>query len=297
MGTSNAYGGSDGDKPLVPSWLPDGGIPQPLPAPTPAQPPVSTIDGPVTGLPPPIPIPSLPPMPPPGDPVRFKAARNNFSRFAASGGLDRTSLGRAASHYVATSTGGSRTAARRMGSSRQAGARLVSFLTSAVVNGPGKALRALRLENLVGRPVEEVFIGMIDYVCPEGGTIDDGIAREAFIETIADLAESGITNFDALTVDQLKVIFELYATHAIEARLCNDIGAQALALPANVADALNVQKQLFDFVRRSVSDALTNALARIQALTPASVTGFVTRVYEQAFAILESMGEAEASAE
>jgi hypothetical protein len=134
----------------------------------------------------------------------------------------------------------------------------------------------------------------MEYVCPEGGTVDEGIARDAFIETIADLAESGIADFDALTADQMQTIFELYATHAIETRLCNDIGVKAITLPANAAQAATVQRQLLDFVRRSVSDSLTQAQAALQALTPERVFGFVTRVYEQAYAIMQTMAEVEA---
>ena len=183
-----------------------------------------------------------------------------------------------------------------MGASRQASARLATVLSDAIANGPREALRSLKLENLAGRPIEEIFLGMMEYVCPESGTIDDSIAREAFVETIADLADNGLTDFDALNADQLQTILELYAAHAIEARLCNDIGTKAVTLPSNVAAATKVQEQLFDFVRRSVSDALTTGLAGIAGMTPDKVLGFVTGVYEQAFAILQSMGEAEVDA-
>jgi hypothetical protein len=184
-----------------------------------------------------------------------------------------------------------------MGASRQSSARLASFLSGAAANGPREALRSLKLENLAGRPVEEIFLGLMDYVCPEGGSIDDSIAREAFVETIADLAENGITDFDTLTADQLQTILELYAAHAIEARLCNDIGTKAVSMPADVSDAMNVQAQLFDFIRRSVSDALTTGLAGIKAMTPALILSYVTGVYEQAHAILQSMAEAEMDAQ
>jgi hypothetical protein len=148
------------------------------------------------------------------------------------------------------------------------------------------------LENLAGRPIEEIFLGMMDYVCPEGGSIDDGIAREAFIETITDLADDGLTDFDALNTVQLQTILELYATHAIEARLCNDIGMKTVSLPSNAAEAESVQAQLFDFIRRSVSDALTVGLDKVATMTPDVVLSYVTEVYEQAFTILQSMGEA-----
>jgi hypothetical protein len=184
-----------------------------------------------------------------------------------------------------------------MGASRQASAKLATILSGAIASGPREILRSLKLENLAGRPIEEIFLGMMDYVCPEGGTIDDSIAREAFVETIADFAKNGITDFDALSADQLQTILELYAAHAIEARLCNDIGTKAVTLPSNVAAAENVQKQVFDFVRRSVSDALAVGLAGVAAMTPDKVLGYVTGVYEQAFSILQSMGEAEVDAE
>jgi hypothetical protein len=236
----------------------------------------------------------LPPIPPAADADRFTTARSNFSRFVSSGGSDRASLGRALSQYVSTSSGGSRAAAQRMGSSRTAGAQLLGFLSSAVANGTAQALRALNLQNLAGRPIEEVFVGLIDYVCPEGGSLDEGIAREAFIETIADLAQNGVENLDNLTADQMQTIFELYAAHAIETRLCNDIGMKAISLPADASQAAALQKQLFDFVRRSVADAMTQARTAMLALTPEKVSGFVTRVYEQAFSVLQTMGEIEA---
>jgi len=287
MGTSTGNPGQGGSTPLIPSWLPPDGAAPPPPADQPLP----------DGVLPPVPAPpALPPIPPTEAADRFTAARNNFSRFASSGGSDRASLGRALSHYVSTASGSSRAAAQRMGSSRTAGAQLLGFLSGALANGPREALRALNLQNLAGRPIEEVFLGLIDYVCPDGGTLDEGIAREAFIETIADLAENGVADLDSLTADQMQTIFELYATHAIETRLCNDIGIKAITLPANATQAASVQAQLLDFVRRSVADSLTQARTAMLALTPQRVSGFVTRVYEQAFGILQTLAEAEAEA-
>ena len=292
MGTSSSFGGQGGGTPLVPSWLgnegsppaaPDGATPPNGGGAPPAQPPAG----------PPAP-PARPPVPPTADPTRFSAARGNFSRFAGSGGDDRKALGRAVSHYVGSSSGGARTAAARMGSARGAGSRLLGFLSDAARRGATEALRALNLGALAGRPIEEIFLGLADYVCPDGGTIDEGIAREAFIETIADLAGAGITDLDSLTPDQMQTVFELYATNAIEARLCNDIGLKAVSLPSDSRQAARVQAQLNDFIRRAVADALTTARAAVAALTPDRVLSFVGGIYEQAFGILQIMGDAEA---
>ncbi len=41
------------------------------------------------------------------------------------------------------------------------------------------------------------------------------------------------SDLDGLTADQMQTVFELYATNAIEARLCNDIGAKTITLPSD----------------------------------------------------------------
>lgn len=285
MGTSNAFRGQGGGTPLVPSWLGNEGSPSA--ASNGAAPPAPPSVG------PPAP-PARPPLPPTGDPTRFSAARGNFSRYAGASGADRRALGRAVSHYVASSSGGARTAAARMGSARGAGSRLLGFLSDAARRGATEALRALNLGALAGRPIEEIFLGLTDYVCPDGGSIDEGIAREAFIETITDLAEAGITDLDALTPGQMQTVFELYATNAIEARLCNDIGLKTVVLPSDSRQAARVQVQLNDFIRRAVADALMAARTAVGALTPDRVLAFVGGIYEQAFGILQIIGDAEA---
>lgn len=285
MGTSTAYGGPNGGTPLVPSWLggdeptfPAGG-PDSSPPPDAAEPPAS---------------PNRPPIPKMADSQRFSGARNSFTRFASSGGSDRASLGRAISSYVSKSTGGSRQAAQRMGSSRGAGARLLGFLADAQARGVREALRELDLESLAGRPITEIFVGLADYICPGAGTVDEGIAREAYIETIVELASEGLTDLNTFTPDQMQTVFELYATHAIEARICNDIGTKAVMMPADAQAAHRVEQQLRDFIRGGVSDALERERANAPNLSSERIHAFVDAVYESAFSILQALGEAEA---
>ncbi len=285
MGTSNSNGGPGNRTPLIPSWLePDASGPPAESAPATDNDHGST----------------QPVAPPPVGPIqsiipnRFSSARNNFSRFVGSGGQDRSSLGRAVSHYVSTASGGAHIAAQRMGSSRVAGGRLLGFLSDAVARGAREALKTLDLEILAGRPIEDIFLGLADYVCPESGTVDEGIARDAFIETIAELAENGITDLDALTVAQMETVFELYATHAIEGRLYNDIGSKMIVLPSDVRQVENVQEQLSDFIRRGVSDALESARGALQLLTPERLRSYVDQVYRQAFTILQQLSAIEA---
>jgi hypothetical protein len=177
-----------------------------------------------------------------------------------------------------------------MGAAKTAGQRLLSFLTTAQSQGAQQALRSLNLQALAGRPIEEIFLGLADSIFPDGGSIDEGIAREAFVETIAELTVLGVTDFDALTLDQMLTVFELYTTRTIEARLCNDIGANSIAMPSSTSVVELAQRQIHDFIQRGVSDALSKARAA-GPLTTSTVQSFVDRVYEEAFEILRVMGE------
>lgn len=285
MGTSTAYSGPGGDTPLIPSWLePDIAVPSAT-NPSNPQPPDAVPQAPV----------DRPPIVLPANPNRFLGVRTDLTRFARSGGTDRARLGRAVSGYVSQASGGPRQAALRMGASRQAGAALYSFLTSVQENGVREALRQLNMDALAGRPIHEVFLGLVDHICPDGGTVDEGIAREAFIESMIELAEQGYTDLETLTPSQIQTVFEMFATHAIEARLCNDIGTKTVMMPANAQAAVMLQAQLRDFIRNGVSDALTKALEETPVLTQNQVLSFVDSVYVRAFEILEVLGDLEAN--
>lgn len=285
MGTSTAYSGPSGNTPLIPSWLEPDNISDPSPNESPAEQP-------------PTEIPKAPSDRPAltlsADPNRFVSVRTNLSKFARSGGTDRASMGRAISGYVTKSSGGARKAAMRMGASRKAGAALYGFLSSVQANGVSETLRNLNLGSLAGRPINEIFLGLVDHICPDGGTVDEGIAREAFIESIIQMEAQGITDLDALTPDQIQTVFEMFATNAIEARICNDIGTKAIIMPANAQAAIMLQEQLRDFIRNAVSDAVAKSLEEKPELSKNQVQTFVDSVYERSFRILQILGDAEA---
>ncbi len=180
-----------------------------------------------------------------------------------------------------------------MGSSRAVTAGLIGFLTDVQRRGTQVALETLNLGNLVGKSVEDIFLGLADYICPSGGTVDEGVARNAFIETIADLATFGILNLDGLTFEQMQTVLEIYATHAIEARLCNDVGTKICIAPDNISHVEKAQSQLHDFIRRSVADAINSSKQELKKISPDKALKFVEHVYEQAFSILQSIADSE----
>lgn len=282
MGTSSSNKGNSGKgTPLVPSWLEEG---ENGSAPTGS-------GGANEGE---RPLQSSP-LPPPADPRRYITARNNFSRYISSGGKDRASLGRAISSYIARSSGGPRKAAQSMGAARKVGAGLLSFLSDTTEHGSREVLRSLNLETLAGLPFEDVLIGLIDHICPEGDTEDAGIARDAFTDTIAELVALEITDLDSLTPDQIQVIFVMYMTNAIEKKVYNEIGTKVVALPSSPDDVLRVQEQVRDFIHNAVSDSVTASQQAFENITSDRVEKFVNSVFEQAFTILLELSNRESS--
>lgn len=284
MGTSNSNPGPSGSTPLVPTWVDD---------------PVPTLDDaipdtpPLDGAPPPAPPDRLE-LAAPSDPQRFASSRGNLTRFAGSNGTDRRSLGRAMSQYVSGASGGTRQAARRMGASRQVAERLLGLMVDARIRGADAALRTLNLQTLAGRPIEEVFSALMDQVCPDGGSIDEGIARAAFVETLVDLEKAGIQDLDTLSAEQIETVLELYITHSIEARICNAIGMSMVAMPADPGAAASVEAAVRDFIARGVRDAIYELRGEIAGLTQASIKEFVDRVYRSAFEFIKALGDSEA---
>ena len=283
MGTSTPFGGPKGGNPLVPDFVNDD-EPVAEPAPT---------DG--DEAPPDPPAPSeRPEQIPPPTPDRFRSARRNFTKFARSGGDDRRALGRAVSQYVSQASGGSGPAAQRMGSSRGVTAGIAKFLGDVNARGIHAALATFNLSSLAGSPAADILSALVEHFCPEGGSIDEGIARDAFMETVIDLAEAGISDMANLTPEQMQTLLELYVTHTIEDRIYNDIGIKGIELPPDLNAVQAVQDQLHDFILGSVSDAFNEAAIDFTAIDPGAIGQTVDSIYEAAFDILEAIGEEEA---
>lgn len=283
MGTSSSSSGPGSSTPLVPTWLESPGT-------DPALTPLVDLPGPPDTAPPSN-SPAAAPVPPPVS-NRFHAARSNFSRFASSGGTDRRSFGRAVSSYVSTAAGGAHTAARRLAPSRATAVGLISFLSDARARGPTEALRRLNVPDLAGRPIQEVFVALTDALCPDGGTIDEGIAREAFVETIAEIVEAGLDDLTNLTADQTLTIFETFVAHSIKAKLHNDIGIKAIALPGTNDQVRAVQEQVHDFIMGRVHDAVYALRDQLTTLHGPVLDDVVNRVYVESHELMRVVAEA-----
>jgi len=294
MGTSGSSGGPGSRTPLVPSWL-DEPSPGPPPGGQDATPPDAENPQPRDGNAgdPTSPRQPLPPIPPEPPPERFRGARRNFSAFAASAGHDRRALRRAVRDYVRSGAGGGRNATRRMGAARTAASGVLNVFRGFQRDGIDATLRRLNLDGLVGRPPADLFLGLTDVICQDGGPIDEGIARDAWLETVADLDGFGVADLAALTTAQMQDVFLAFVAHAIEARLFQDIGVNGLKIAADLAAIEAFEAQLRSYIRRSVRDSFAGDLAALSAFTDLQIGATVDRTYQDAWDLLVTLGDAE----
>jgi len=282
VGTSKGYGGPPNG--LVPTWLDaDGGGPGDG----------GHDDGSGDGA---------SPAPPDGGPAPaggFAAARNAFTRFSKSG--SSSALGAALSAYVGGGggggggsrggAGGPRRAAQRMGASRASGARLLGVVRDFQSVGPVEALRQLDLESMANQPASEVFLAMLEFLCPPGGAIDEAISRQAMLEAIGNLDRDAPTAFAQLAPEQLREFFLDFIALSIEGRVIADIGARGITLPADIATVEQAHEQLHDFIEGCCRVHLSGLLTGLEALNSHDVEQRSNEIYEAAFSLIADAGE------
>ncbi|WP_305366727.1 Qat anti-phage system associated protein QatB [Pseudomonas sp. CBZ-4] len=284
MGTSKGYGGPSSG--LVPSWIDD--VAQPAgPA---AQP-----NGPRQ------PNPSQPGSTPsqsgssPSGPVNndgtgsLRGARSSFTRFARTG--SPSDLGNALSSYVRKGVGGSSRGARRMGTSRATAAKLLSIFGDVQRNGAAETLRRLQLTVAPGQPASQVLLALLEFICPPGGAIDEGVARQAALNTIAELDEAGSGSFQDMTEADRQNFFLDFVANSIESMIMADLGGRGITMPDDVEAVERIQSQLSSFITGCTRGQLANRLEQWPAPTEQEVNQVTSAIYEAAFDLIATAAE------
>ncbi|GAB4195058.1 MAG: hypothetical protein Tsb002_27180 [Wenzhouxiangellaceae bacterium] len=287
MGTSGSSSGSGSNTPLVPSWL-ENGDDGPLPCSNDGDAPEGDEQNQLDTEPK-----VKPPLPLPAPSERFRGARTNFSRFAGSGGNDTRALRRAIRDYVRSGTGGSRTAVKRMGTSRTAASNALGVFRSIRRDGVRNTLRRLNLEELAGRSVQDVFLGLTEVICEDGGSIDEATARDAWLETIAELDQFGIDDLDNLSPEQVSEMFLSFISNSIETRLYQEIGVNGFKYADSLGGIDGFNSQLSDYIARGVRDSFQHDLSVLSNMTDQKIRDIVDSTYKDAWDLLQAWGDAE----
>jgi hypothetical protein len=292
MGTSGSTSGSGSGTPLVPTWL-DEPSAELLPGDDIQLAPDGDSDngdqlqsdGKGSDQRPSIPVPPTP--------ERFRNARANFSRFASSGGGNRSALRKAVRDYVRSGTGGRQNAVKRMATSRRSAGNALGVFRGLQRDGTRETLRRLNLESLSGKSVQDIFLGLTEVICQDGGSLDEAIARDAWLETIADLEQLAIDDLDALTTEQISELFLTFVAHSIEARLYQEIGVNGFKFADDLEDIEGFDRQFRDYIERSVRDAFSSDISELSTMSNQDIMKIVDKTYLDAWELLELLGDRE----
>jgi len=178
-----------------------------------------------------------------------------------------------------------------MGATRGAGVSLLGVMSDALSSGVVDALRRRGLANLVGQPAQQVMLGLLEFACPPGGPIDEGISRQAMLEAINQQAEAGIVDFDDLSAAALKELFLDFMICSIEGKIISDIGSQGLKMPVDPEAVLDIEAQLRDFISGATRSYIGDLLEQLGTLQQSQLQAAVTQIYEVAFELVKQAGE------
>ena len=172
--------------------------------------------------------------------------------------------------------------------------RYILNVAGVFASGGARAVEQyLSIENLSHKTASDAFIAITDFICPDGGPQDEGIARSAYISAIEESPEIATIKFEDLTSEQIMVIVERTMANAIFNRITNDIGNKIILLPQERAISDRLIVQMKDFVKGTVSDAVINLDIKAGNIRQGDSLRIVDRVYKAAFEIMVSAGENE----
>ena len=228
-----------------------------------------------------------------GEARRFTQPRGEFTRYINSAGRDTGMARKSIANYVRNSMGGSRNAAQRLGSARNASAKLLN-ITGIFASGGAQAVeRYLSLENLSKRNATDALLAIADFVCPDGGPQDEGIARNAYITAIEESPEIASIPFEELTAEQMLLIVQKSMANVVCGRILNDIGNKIIMLPDDIDIAEKLVAQIKEFVKGAISDAVSDLKVDVNNLSQHQSIDIVNEVYRTTFEIMARAGDDE----
>ncbi len=223
---------------------------------------------------------------------RFKEPRSDFTRYINSQGRNGESARKGISHYIKQSLGGSYNATLRMGTARNSSAKLLEIANRFANNGASGVEKFLSLSDLAKRQARDVFIEIADFICPDGGPLDEGIARDAYITALEQSPDLAEIKFEDMEPEQIMILLKRSMTESVIKRITNDIGNQIISLPENCNMAEALIAQIRDYIRGSID----NAMAKININDQMGKTDaieVIDTVYRDAFDIMLKVGDIE----
>lgn len=276
MGTSGSSKGPGSNTPLVPTWLD---------TPKANSPTAVAVNGVKADSK------TKPNIPTPTQGKRFKDARTAFTKFVKSGGSDSRSLKKAISKYVSQGVGGKKNATRRMGSSLASAGNVLRVLRDIQNDGIQRTLEKYSLNDIENASAEEILTSFTEIICKDGGSIDEALAREAWLETIVELADWNLDDLSTLSLEKITTFVITFIALTVEKMIIQSIGNNGFKLPENNKAVANMESQLKSYIRVSVQDSFKADLSNLSRASDTQINDLINKTYEDSWELLEVLGE------
>jgi len=169
-------------------------------------------------------------------------------------------------------------------SSGAAVGRLGDILFDASREGIRETVRRLDLGDLAQRSIPEIYASLVDFVCGEGGDLDESMNRDAYMNAVDELTGIEGIDLEKPSVETINLLMELFIAGTIDNRIKNAIANGIVLLPETVEQVRVAEQDVRDFVLGAVREAMSEvgklfARERIRAT--------IDRIYQRAMAVLE----------
>jgi len=178
-----------------------------------------------------------------------------------------------------------------MGASRATAAALISLFGNIQRDGAEQTLRRLQLTVAPGQPASQVLLTLLEFICPPGGAIDEGVARQAALNTIGQMEEAGSGSFEDMTQADQQNFFLAFVANSIEGMVMADLGGRGITIPDDVEAVERIQSQLSSFITGCTRGQLANRLEQWPAPTDQEVNQVTSAIYEAAFDLIATAAE------
>lgn len=274
MGTSKSSSGPGGSVPLVPPWLDLPAGPAPPVPPQGSNPPVNP--------PNPTPVPGQPFHTPTPQhialPKRFQSARRGLSDYARTG--HQSHLKNGLGSYVGRGYRGSGNAASRMGQAATSAARAFATLSGLANGSATPAQLGFDPASLAGSDMDDVIDAVVDSICRNDTTLDDGAGRLAANEAISEvIAQNPGLDPLAMPLEHIREVYLRTLAYHVFENILHDIG---LGLQhASEGDAVRFNDRCVEiksFVLESFREKLDAPQGGATILTPLNAFAFAREV-------------------
>ena len=178
---------------------------------------------------------------------------------------------------------------RKMGASRQTVAGMANFISEVQRSGAETALKNIGLGDCVGKSPSEALGRLLDVICPVGGTIDEGIAREAFAWAAAEFAQQDLPDIELLNPNQWTEFFIELMSRSIELRVLEEVGAKSMQSAKDINAIVACERAAHNFIQATVRDVVSTRLVEFGSLSANELQSLGDQCFEQAFGIWEDM--------